>query len=518
MRLEITQSINEKIKVCTAHNLVVADSRQEFFRTGAGANVVNFANHSLFLRNLSLTSTTGNFKLPELLIPDWQNPLAGLRADASGTFDLSRLSGLLRGAAVGSTKVDLAGTGQLAMKIAATGAGGRELTGELRLADAGLVREKKTIPVSKELRLTARLVRQDPEGAVDIKELRLESDPLLVEGTGVISRGERWRKIELQGRMTPKLEQLSTVLRDGFGCDLRLAGGQSEPFLAQYPLDGGDGTGASLVTSLHADRLDYQGNEVRSLHMPFSLENGKLHLEATGQLNAGKLVLIADSDLAGSGVITMPANSQILTGVQVRQPLADTLLSSLHPLFGPLARPSGQLDLRVDSLSWPLAADKKDAASLETVADLRDITLESSKTLQDILLLFGLEKEKIALGVSELTCSGRQGRITCTPLKLRVGEAEMAVSGSTGLDGTLDYLLELPVTRKLVSEEGYRLLQGATVRVPLRGTLRAPVFDRARTTAAVRDLRRQAASSLQAEKTKQRAAAGTRNKAQGKKE
>ena len=94
----------------------------------------------------------------------------------------------------------------------------------------------------------------------------------------------------------------------------------------------------------------------------------------------------------------------------------------------------------------------------------------------------------------------------------------MAVSGSTGLDGTLDYLLEVPVTRKLVSEEGYRFLQGFTVGVPLRGTVRAPVFDRVKTTAAVRDLLQQAVASLQEEKKKQRSAAETGNKNQGRKE
>ena len=61
VRLEISQSINEEIKIVTAHNLIVADSREEFFRTGAGTNVVTFAGHHLFLRNLSLTSATGTF-------------------------------------------------------------------------------------------------------------------------------------------------------------------------------------------------------------------------------------------------------------------------------------------------------------------------------------------------------------------------------------------------------------------------------------------------------------------------
>jgi hypothetical protein len=91
----------------------------------------------------------------------------------------------------------------------------------------------------------------------------------------------------------------------------------------------------------------------------------------------------------------------------------------------------------------------------------------------------------------------------------------MAISGSSGPDGALDYLLEVPVTRKIVSEEGYQFLQGATVRVALRGTVKSPVFDRAKTLAAVRDLLRQAASKIRQEKEKKPSAAGEDQPDQG---
>lgn len=521
VRLEISQSINEEIKIVTAHNLIVANSREEFFRTGAGANGANFEGRHLFLRNLSLTSATGTYKLAELLIPDWRAPLSGLQADFSGTFDLARLSDLLSSIAVQRNRPDrLAGTGQLVLRSAPTAQGGQEMSGELRLADVSLVRQQKTVPISGEMRLSAKLGRQAPEGDIAIKELRLQSDPLQVEGTGVISLDAARQVIDLQGKMTPALEQMSTVLRDGFGLDLRLAGGQSESFLAQFPLAAGgeNGRTASLVTSLHADRLEYQGITVRSLHAPFSVEQNRLHFEVTGQLGEGKLVFIADTDLAGSPVtLSVPASSQILTGVRIEKPLLDTLLVYLHPLFGVLTKPSGQFDLRLDSFTWPFKGDQGKEATLVTVTDLRDLSLESGDVLHKILTLFGLEKEKIGLRASEVSCSGKKGRVTCTPVKIRVGETDMAISGSVGLDGTLDYLLEVPVTRKLVSEEGYRFLQGATIGVAVRGTVEAPSFDRDKTLAAVKDLLQQAAGKLRQEKEKKPAATEEDKAIQGQK-
>lgn len=511
VRLEISQSINEEIKIVTAHNLVVADSKEKFFRTGAGSNVVNFAGRNLYLHNLSLTSATGTFNLTELLVPDWRSPLVGLEADLFGSVDLAQVTGLLRGAAVLNGKSDLAGTGQMTLHAESTGQGGQEMTAELLLTDVNLVRLKKKVPVSKELRLGARLSRQTPEDDIDIKELRLHSDPLRVEGTGVIRHSDDLRVIDLQGTMTPVLEQVSTVLRDGFGIDLRLSGGQSASFLAQYPLAGGEenSRAASLVISLHADRLEYQGISVRSLHMPVSLENSGLHLEVTGQLGEGKLVLITDTDLAGEPPsITMPANSQVLTGVQVQKSLVDGLLSFLHPLFGALTMPTGHLNLRLDSFAWPLKGEQGKEATFATVMDLRELSLESGEVLREILTLFRLDKEKLALRESELSCTGLQGRVSCTPLKVRVGEADMSLSGSVGLDGTLDYLLEVPVTSKLAGDEGYRFLQGATIGVAVRGTVKSPVFDRGKNSAAVKDLLRQAASKLRQEKEKKPSGAG----------
>jgi len=510
VRLEILQSINEDIKIVAAHNLVVADSREKYFRTGAGSNVVNFAARSLFLHNLSLTSATATFKLAELLVPDWRSPLAGLEADFAGTIDLAQLSGLLHGAAVLNGKSALAGSGQMALRAEATGQGAQEMSAELRLTDVSLVREKNEVPVSKELRLNAQLSRQSPEGDIVVRELLLESEPLQVKGTGAVSRSDNRQVIDLQGKMTPALEKVSTILRDGFGIDLQLAGGQSESFLAQYALAGGDDSSptASLVTGLHADRLVYREISVRSLHMPVTLKNNELHLEVSGQMGEGRLTLIADADLAGEPVfVTIPANSQVLTGILLHKPLMDNLLSSLHPLFGVLVNPTGRLGLGLDSFAWPIRGEQEKEATFATVLDLRELSLESGKVLREILSLFRLEKEQIGLQDGELSCTGRNGRVTCTPLRLGVGEADMAISGSVGLDGTLDYLLEVPVTSKLAGEERIRFLQGTTIRVAVGGTVKSPVFDREKTLAAVNDLLRQAASKLQEEKEKKQSGA-----------
>lgn len=72
----------------------------------------------------------------------------------------------------------------------------------------------------------------------------------------------------------------------------------------------------------------------------------------------------------------------------------------------------------------------------------------------------------------------------------------MVLSGSVGMDKSLDYLLEVPVTRKLVSKEVYRFLEGTMVRVPIKGTIGKPAFDKNMVTAAIGDLVKQAAVKM----------------------
>lgn len=69
----------------------------------------------------------------------------------------------------------------------------------------------------------------------------------------------------------------------------------------------------------------------------------------------------------------------------------------------------------------------------------------------------------------------------------------MVLSGSVGMDKTLDYLLQVPITRKLVSEGVYQALGETTVSVPITGTVSNPSFDSKMVTEAIRDVAKKAA-------------------------
>ena len=85
--------------------------------------------------------------------------------------------------------------------------------------------------------------------------------------------------------------------------------------------------------------------------------------------------------------------------------------------------------------------------------------------------------------------------MSCTPLKILVADSEMTLGGSVGFDGSVDYLLEIPVTKNLVGREGYRFLQGTTIKVPIRGNGNQLDYDRTALSEALSGLMTQAAES-----------------------
>ncbi|MCI5223657.1 MAG: hypothetical protein D3924_13545 [Candidatus Electrothrix sp. AR4] len=105
----------------------------------------------------------------------------------------------------------------------------------------------------------------------------------------------------------------------------------------------------------------------------------------------------------------------------------------------------------------------------------------------------GYEGRSLRLKNKKMTCDGVRGRITCSPIKLTIADSEMLISGSAGLDGRLDYVVEVPVTKRLLGKKGYAMLKGTTLKVPVRGSRDKPVYSRKALMQASSDLLKQAA-------------------------
>jgi hypothetical protein len=344
---------------------------------------------------------------------------------------------------------------------------------------------------------SARLQGQATSGAMTVNELQLRSDILALDVTGTISDQGAMQVLELSGIVTPDLASVAAFSGRLFDLDLQMEGRPEERIAIRYSLrrKPDDSAGQlSILSAVHPDRLVINGIELRSVTVPFHVDNRNLHMELSGRLNEGRFELVTDTDFAGKpAILKIPGNGQVMTGVKLDDSLVSHLLSKIHPLFGGLAKPSGIIDVRLDSLWWPIGEKGASQENFVVIVDAREILLESSIQLKNILVLFGLEKEKLQLRDNEIYCIGNNGRIKCSPVRVMAGGAEIIIGGSVGMDRSLDYEVEVPITNKLVRDERSEVPPGETVKVAVKGTSEKPIFDRQAVLSAIQGSMQQAA-------------------------
>ena len=485
--------------------LEYADNPTDFFAEGGGWNMIDRNRHTLALRDLVFSGEMGTMLIDRFVLKDWQR-LATLKAfRAKGEIDLARLTPLLQQSEVLATGQTLAGDCSLAVDLAGAGegikSGKKQGSVELTVSHLTIRKDKKTLLDDQELRLAAALQGDLSGGDIDFTSLALTTEPLSLQAAGRLQRTGKNPYLALDGMITPDLAVLASLLSARYPLSgLQVTGKKEDHFSLHYPLITGD-TEADIArkyramqfsASFDAESLHYSGFDLSKLFLPISMEDGLLQVDLNSAMNKGQLSASGRVDYTVTPPqVSISKPQRLLTSVQLEKPLVDGLLQHIHPVLGRLARPRGTIDVQLKTFSCPLAG--KNQAEFSTVLNLSRVTLKPISALEEILDRAGLADKPLALKENEITCTGSKGRIECSPLRMTVAGSEMILSGSVGFNGSLDYLLEIPVTRSLVGKEGYRVLKGTTLKIPIRGKKGEAKYDRDALAGAVSDLLNQAA-------------------------
>ncbi len=462
-------------------------------------NLIDLKNHSLKLQALELKSGIASIDVDKLILSNWKAPLDSFSAGLTAEGDLNKISQLLKATGKIPAKFNFKGLGTAAIATKTTPEKNQNVSMTLHLANFDVSSEQKQLLKNEKIDIELEAVSKKPSNDLLFNTITLISKPLRVEASGGINRHEEGDIFNLTGSYTPDFKIISPMVEELSGKKILLRGKQKQPFSVLYPLGKTDAdkkmSEAQISHTVSIEGLDFEGIELAKLKVPLTLENSLFKSKISGIINEGTLGLSPHINFKQEPALlrTVPAKQQVISKLLLKKPLSDGFLGRLHPLFGTLTNPSGQIDMTLETLSWPLIKEGSNKASFATIVDVSDVRLEPSLFLAGILTYFKLDHEDISIENSSVNCSGDKGRITCSPVKLIVAESEMKVSGSIGLDKTIDYTLEIPVTKKLVGTEGYRVLQGTTIKVPIRGTIGKPSYDKNALTGTLSDLLHQAA-------------------------
>jgi hypothetical protein len=103
-----------------------------------------------------------------------------------------------------------------------------------------------------------------------------------------------------------------------------------------------------------------------------------------------------------------------------------------------------------------------------------------------------VEETGLDLSGQQIQFACQDGRVVTNPLRTNLGDSELIISGSLGLDTTIDYLAQVEVTERLVGGDLYNYLEGTVINVPIGGTLAKPDISSQTVQRAVTDLINQA--------------------------
>ncbi len=492
-----TQPVVEDEAAGVVRPLELVDNEASFFAGGGGNTMLDAVRHRIVLRDLGVTSDLGSLDVNTAAVNDWQQFPATLSLKLNGTADLAELTPVLQQYALLASGQAIGGTGSFGVDLAPGRDQEHSGSVTIDIENGSVSEQEKPLLTARQVRLRTRLQGNLSSGDIDFDRVDFQSPPLSVQASGRLQRSGPEPYFSLTGTAAPDFSSLAVLVNDLYATDVRAAGGGQEQFRFYYPLDVSDTeryTKMQFGAALHAAYVSHFGIDLQQLALQAGMEKGVLQAALTGKVNNGRLALSPRLDFTQTPpLITLPEAEQVLTDVLIERALVDGLLKRINPVFGLLATPTGSFSARLDRFSWPLPGRDAGQGDFSMVLNVSKVKLSADGVLHEILAMVGLGDEPLTLKQSEITCNGAEARINCTPLKIMVADSEMILNGSVGFDGSLDYLLQVPVTEKLVGREGYRVLKGTTLKVPVRGSSEQAVFDADALSDAVSDLLSQAA-------------------------
>ncbi len=263
--------------------------------------------------------------------------------------------------------------------------------------------------------------------------------------------------------------------------EFKLTGRELRAFSFNAPLAGGavtvltDGqfTGAAFLGSFKGLGLDAGAADVS-----IKLAKGALKLDYEPVLNDGKLRLVPEVDAVGTApVVLFPAQTKLLENVTLNQEMVDKLLVNVNPLFQGSKVLGGtvSLDLRGCRIATGTTPEKGVTADMDVL--FKKLKLELGPSLQELLSMLKVKDYNYTAEQLPIHVVVKEGRIHVDPVKMVIDRQPVIFSGWVAFDGTIKYLVEVPLTDRLTGGTGGKLLKGTTIKIPVAGTVNQPCLD-----------------------------------------
>ncbi len=450
------------------------------------------------LAPVHIESSTGEVSFDKFIVGDWSIPTKTLTSKGEARFSL----GTFIAAANEWIQLpeDISTDADVSLNLISEGGSGSaqsfSLKAELDNFDLKRADHQPFAGDTASLQVTG--ASQNDADRLTIDQLSITSPLVNFDTSGFVGTAEdKDTEVSFTGDLAMDLDRLASFIRAFTDMDLEMAGKSERPFELQIKANPEQKEQWWLHTdftgAFQADLIKLMGVELRSLDVPVTLSKGEAWAEIEGSANGGSLHLQPRLDLASSpAVVTLPDNSLVIDQMQLTSEMANKLLGRIHPLFMGATQMSGAVSLQLDNFWYPLGKENLNDLKFAGFLDLHDTKIDSSMLLGSLLGVLKVDEAELDLSDRQILFVCESGRITTNPLNTDLSDTTLIMSGSLGLDGTIDYLVQAEVTENLVGGDLYKYLEDTTINIPIGGTVSDPDISGKTVQRAMTDLIRQA--------------------------
>lgn len=467
--------------------------------------VIQPAVRAIQLTDTRLGGSFGELVIPQLIQGDWATAPSGLRVRLQPNLVLERLQPWIELA--GGTSLPVQVSGRLAGSAEITCSSATRIQGVLNttLASLRVVRDRETVLQEDQVRLQGTLLADLEGPSLEVADLQLRSSLADLDGSAAYRTHDDWTDLQLKGQAGLRLEPLGEALQAASGLAISMRGASTIPIELETRWQGAfwpnalrAGTGRAQLPIEH---LEGWGLHIEQVEIPLQLENSLLTTRIRGMVNQGRIEIDPVVDFHDPiPVLKLGSVPATLAGVELNGEIADQLLGRIHPVFSEAALVGGRMDLSLRELWWPLAPDRRNQGKFGGRIAFADLQLRATGSWYEMMDTLKISERDMVIGSRHIDYQCRNGRIACSPTQIRIRDVEIVLSGYLGLDGSIDYIAEVPITRELVGGEIYDYLDGKTLKVPIRGNVEDPDFGLHVLVNAAADLAGEAAAKLIEEK------------------
>lgn len=338
----------------------------------------------------------------------------------------------------------------------------------------------------------------DPKAErITLGRTQMSSKPFSAELTGSVDQYASGAMLNLKGRYDAQWEPITRLLHEllpdtqkivavkgSSSSEITISGPASKPeVVPSY-------RGVSGATNVGWNGADLYGVALGQALLAPKLADGQVQVPpAKVPAGGGQLLVAGTLDMTkDEPTFVLAGQNRIIDNVQINVIVAEMLLSYINPFFMQVTKIEGAMFLDTQDVYVPLGDKLRTEGRGKGRLELKQARLVPNGGFAELLNLVAITGEDVYIvEVSGFDFELRQGRIYYNDLWMRFagGAFDLKFYGSVGLDGSLELVVSIPISDKLLARLGVtgpvveyaKALAGSRVEVPLSGTREKPRLD-----------------------------------------